>query len=285
VKVSADDFRKRYGDMPDGVLLALDRNDLVDRARECYDEEIARRGLEEQRPATDYEQPVEFRVGDVVVRSWRILSHHFPTFCLLTGAALLPQFLFDTGVVDLGPSRTGISTLSQVVLGTFAQAVVVFAAFQGLRGRRVSAGRSAARGMARFLPAILTSFVASLIIVLGLVLLVVPGLIAAAAYSVAIPVCVVESAGTGKSLSRSAALTRGCRLRIMAVYAAYLVIEFVVSLAIAAALPAGPLAAIADWVWTVITTVCSAVFAAILYHDLRAAKEGIGIEEIAAVFD
>lgn len=45
MKITADDFRKRYAEMADAELLSLDRSELVDVARECYDKEIAKRRL------------------------------------------------------------------------------------------------------------------------------------------------------------------------------------------------------------------------------------------------
>jgi hypothetical protein len=67
---------------------------------------------------------------------------------------------------------------------------------------------------------------------------------------------------------------------------AQLIVSAVVTLSIRGAFPAGGIpAAIAAWAWSVIFTSYCSVYAAILYNDLRAAKEGIGIEEIAAVFD
>src|SRR5580704_14743906 len=96
----------------------------------------------------DYKQPVEFRIGDVVVRSWNVLLRHFPTFCVLTGAALLPQLLLLTGIIHVGPAWTAtVEFLARVVLATFANAIVIIAAFQDLRGRRVSAGESISRGL------------------------------------------------------------------------------------------------------------------------------------------
>jgi hypothetical protein len=38
-------------------------------------------------------------------------------------------------------------------------------------------------------------------------------------------------------------------------------------------------------VWEVLSGSYTSVYAAILYHDLRAVREGIGIDEIASVFD
>jgi hypothetical protein len=236
----------------------------------------------------DYKQPVEFRIGDVVVRSWNVLSRHLPTFSILTGAALLPQLLLLAGAVHVGPAMTGtITFLTQLVLATFAHAIVIFAAFQDLRGRRVSAGESISRGLVRFLPAVAVAILSTVVVVIGLILLIIPGLLALAALSVAIPVCVVEQGGPVGSLSRSAELTRGYWWHIIAVFVAIGIIQWVVAWTIRAAIPAEPhlVATILAWLWGVFHTAYSSVFAAMLYHDLRASKEGIGIDEIAAVFD
>jgi Putative prokaryotic signal transducing protein len=45
LQVDLDDFRRRYAELSDDALLDLDRDDLVDLARDCYDAELARRGL------------------------------------------------------------------------------------------------------------------------------------------------------------------------------------------------------------------------------------------------
>jgi putative signal transducing protein len=45
LQIDLDDFRRRYAELSDEALLELDRDDLVDLARDCYDAELARRGL------------------------------------------------------------------------------------------------------------------------------------------------------------------------------------------------------------------------------------------------
>jgi hypothetical protein len=50
VKLTADDFRRNYEAMADGELLSLDREELMDVARQCYDAEVKRRGLKRARP-------------------------------------------------------------------------------------------------------------------------------------------------------------------------------------------------------------------------------------------
>jgi hypothetical protein len=45
VEVSLDDFRRHFGILSDEALLSTNREELVENARECYDAEVARRGL------------------------------------------------------------------------------------------------------------------------------------------------------------------------------------------------------------------------------------------------
>lgn len=45
MEVSLDDFRKHFGLLSDAALLETNRDELVAAARQCYDEELARRGL------------------------------------------------------------------------------------------------------------------------------------------------------------------------------------------------------------------------------------------------
>ena len=45
MQIDLDDFRHRYEELSDEALLELDRDDLVDLARDCYDAELSRRGL------------------------------------------------------------------------------------------------------------------------------------------------------------------------------------------------------------------------------------------------
>jgi pimeloyl-ACP methyl ester carboxylesterase len=45
LKLTAEDFRRHYESLPDDALLSLNRDDLVEVARACYDEELAHRRL------------------------------------------------------------------------------------------------------------------------------------------------------------------------------------------------------------------------------------------------
>jgi PhnB protein len=51
MKVSAEDFRHQYAGLSDEALLDVDRQELVELARQCYDEELAHRKLKAAAPA------------------------------------------------------------------------------------------------------------------------------------------------------------------------------------------------------------------------------------------
>ena len=51
MKVSAEDFRRQYAGLSDEALLDVDRRDLVEVARTCYDAELGRRQLKASSPA------------------------------------------------------------------------------------------------------------------------------------------------------------------------------------------------------------------------------------------
>ncbi len=42
---NTEEFKQKYRDLPDDGLLAINRDELIDSARQCYDEELARRSL------------------------------------------------------------------------------------------------------------------------------------------------------------------------------------------------------------------------------------------------
>ena len=70
MKVTAEDFRHQYADLSDEALLDVDRQELVELARKCYDEELARRKLKAAAPAPaaphtpePHGEPEEFAVA------------------------------------------------------------------------------------------------------------------------------------------------------------------------------------------------------------------------------
>lgn len=234
----------------------------------------------------------EFRFGRVFSRALSILSRNFPRFFLIIAVAELPSLLFDAA-----SSREPGSTMWVIllfldialvlVLNQLGQAIVLYAAFQDMRGLPINLMESVRVGLRRLFPVIGVALLGGLLVVLGLAVLIVPGLIVLTAWFVATPACVVERLGPWRSLDRSARLSKGHRWKIFLVLVPLLAAAFIVAYTIDIALISfgTTLVLIGRLVWDAILTAFSATLAVVTYHDLRVAKEGVDTEQIAAVFD
>jgi len=196
------------------------------------------------------------------------------------------------GEIAFDATRAGVS-LFRFLLQQLLAAALIAGVFQRLRGRPTSLGASLDAGMARLLPAALVSFFYSLAVVAALPFLIFPALFVGTALVLGVPATVVEKTPVFASLGRSWRLSRGVRLPL---FLALIVVNLLVFLL---ALPAGmvigvvlafllPSLEMIQYVASVLVTPLHAIGAvalAVAYHDARVAKEGIGTDELAAVFD
>jgi hypothetical protein len=174
-----------------------------------------------------------------------------------------------------------------MILSTLSYAIILHAAFQDMRRRPVRLAESLGIGLSRFFPLIGLAFVAGFLMLLGLVLLIIPGLMLYTMWFVGVPACVVERLGPWAGLRRSRELTKGSRWKLLAL-ALLLLVGSIGSSVIEFVLEAlgGPYAGLGgQLIWTAIWSAFSAVVIAVTYYDLRVIKEGVDIEQIAAVFD
>jgi hypothetical protein len=237
----------------------------------------------------------DFRVGRVLSRTASVLSRHFLIFFVVTAVANLPVLLLTQAATAAAVNAPGqslallsIGVLLMIVLAYVSQAVILHAAFQDMRNRPVNLGESLRVGLARFLPIVVLAIILAFLVGLASLLLLIPGLILITMWFVGTPVCVVERRGPWASLKRSAELTKGHRWKIFGLMILLIIISAIVSPLIELALgPVGSviLTFLVTLIWTATWGAYYAIAVAVTYHDLRAAKEGIHIEEIAAVFD
>jgi hypothetical protein len=105
---------------------------------------------------------------------------------------------------------------------------------------------------------------------------------------VAVAACVVERRGPFAAMGRSNQLTKGHRWRIFGLLLLLVLVNLLASFLIGLILrPLGStiISFIVNLAWSAIWGAYCAVSVAVSYHDLRVAKEGIDIEQIASVFD
>lgn len=189
----------------------------------------------------------------------------------------------------------GLGWVLAMVAGAILQATIVRVTVADLNGDAVSALGEARKAVVSAVPLLFLSFIAVLGILFGLLFLIVPGVILMVFWSVAIPALVIERPGILGSLSRSRNLTRGFRWPIFGLLVVYMVAYGVVSSVVGGVAGVAAMAGGATSMMVVSVAMSAAIGAAgaiigyagtaSIYYELRAAKEGVGAAQLAAVFD
>ena len=243
-----------------------------------------------------------FEVGNTMSRGFAVYLKNFVPFSVLSLIFLSPTYihaLASGGVDPLTGSGAGdftvggiAVTIAQLLLTYVLMATLAYGTFQELRGRHTTLGDCIGRGLSLLFPTLGVAILAAMAVGVGVILLIIPGIIAATMLWVAIPVAVVERPGVMASLHRSRHLTKGYRWHVLGIIIIFLIINFV---AVFIGAFVGSLASMATGSTTVnllfesivsaLLTGLYAVIVSVGYHDLRVTKEGIDINQIAAVFD
>jgi hypothetical protein len=206
------------------------------------------------------------------------------------------------------PLRIGLgiaATLIGIVGNAALQGAVIHGSVSDLSGKRATFGECLTTGLRFFLPLFCIGLIVAICCFFGYLVFVVPGVLLGLAWCMAAPAEVIERTGIFASLSRSADLTRNHRGAIFGLIIIFFASVFVVQLIINAvdtmalglsgavttrtglpdmrnflAIQSG----VAVILQVVVSSLSSAGLASI-YFELRQAKEGVGVDQLAAVFD
>jgi hypothetical protein len=206
------------------------------------------------------------------------------------------------------PLRIGLGVAAALIgiIGNAAlQGAVIHGSVSDLSGKRATFGECLSTGLRFFWPLFCIGLIVAICCFFGYLVFVVPGVLLGLAWCMAAPAEVIERTGIFASLSRSADLTRNHRAAIFGLIIIFFASVFVVQLVINAVDTigfgvsggmnfTGPSAgmstffavqsAVAVILQVVISSLASAGLAA-TYFELRQAKEGVGVDQLAAVFD
>jgi MFS family permease len=234
----------------------------------------------------------EFRVGQILNRTFTVLSRNLLPFCVVTAIAYLPNLLFlerDQAGVPQGRviAMIFIGAVLSLVLSALSQAIVLFGAFEDMRGRPVDMIASLKVGLARFFPVIGVALLVGLVTALAAILLVFPAFIVMSMLFVAMPVCIVERLGPMKSLVRSSALTKGHRWKVFGLWLVMMLVTAMGSGMLGGiSVATGPIVGgLLKLIWGALAGAFNAIMVVVAYHDLRVVKEGVDTDRIASVFD
>jgi hypothetical protein len=211
------------------------------------------------------------------------------TFLALVAAAAAPERLaYHFLPIDnlmLMPVLTGITGLSRMAL----LAAATEAALSDFRGEPVRFGRCLEAAAICFFPVLAITILGALGITAASLLLIVPGIVLTLAWSVAVPVRMVEGKGIFAAFARSRALSKGYRWQILVLWLMLLLLGSGIAMAM---LPvwgmpriALPAFVMSNWLFTLLLAMLTAVGSASLYYELCLAKEGGMQLDMAEAFD
>jgi hypothetical protein len=245
-----------------------------------------------------------FEMGRVFGRTFEVIGRNIALYLALSVVLVgLPTLVFQllvpqmqnqnalrdailTGSMGNWLGMIALAGLVGTLFRYFLQATLVRATIEDLSDRRPNFGDCFSTGLAVVLPVIGIAIVSAVAIVFACLLLIVPGIMLAIAWSVAIPAKVAERTGVFDSLSRSRVLTKGHRWKIFWLLLLTAMLMGFIQGALVAALAAfGPTAgAFASAIVSAIAAAVMATLVATMYVELRTAKEGTDVSTLAAVF-
>ncbi|HEX5308455.1 MAG TPA: hypothetical protein VFW38_05170 [Solirubrobacteraceae bacterium] len=191
---------------------------------------------------------------------------------VLIPAAVVVFAIVAVASLVFSGGAAALVSLFAIVLTTFYQGMVVELVADVQDGRRDSSVGQLFRGVAPIvLPLIGLSLVVGIGILVGLVLLIVPGLILWTMWAVAAPSLVIERKGALAAMRRSRELVRGHGWQVFGVILVVLALALIAGIlvaALASGLGNGGVAVV-QWAANVIFAPFTALVIAVLYFTLR----------------
>lgn len=248
----------------------------------------------------------KFDFGRVVGQTFGLIGRNFVLFFVLALIFVgLPQFVVTYGQIVIRDVRPELMTwipivgfIVSLVTTYILQGALTRAAVDDLSGKGVRLGAALGDGFAFFFPLFIVALLVGLGLMIGFLLLIIPGIILAVRWAVSAAVVVAEREGPTSAIGRSSELTAGYRWAIFGLLLLYIVLVYAVTIGLALAVRTfgGDAEAVAfDTIGVVygvvsaisasLLTLISTVGTASLYFELRRVKDGVSVEDLAKVFD
>lgn len=220
--------------------------------------------------------------GDILRRTWDLYRSHLRHLVTIAAVVYVPMGVIAALLVMTGwPGVVAANVLNTAALFLVQGAVVTTVADVRDGRRDLGVVETLATAGRRLVPVALAGVLATLGILLGLLLLIVPGLILLTWWLVISPVILLESSDVGASFGRSRALVHGHAWPVFGVVVLTLLVLLALGLAVGIVL--SPLdEALRGFLVTAIGNSLAAPFAGVAWtltyfrlRDLEAGREGL----------
>jgi len=220
--------------------------------------------------------------GDILRRTWDLYRSHLRLLVTIAAAVYVPMGVLAALLVMTGwPGVLAANVLNMAALFLVQGAVVTTVAHVRAGRRDLGIAETLATAGRRLIPIAVAGVLATLGILLGLLLLVVPGLILLTWWLVISPVILLESSSVGASFGRSRALVHGHAWPVFGVVVLTLLVLLALGLAVGIVL--SPLdSAPRGFLVTAIGNSLAAPFAGVAWtltyfrlRELEADREGV----------
>jgi hypothetical protein len=158
--------------------------------------------------------------GEILDRGLKVLFRRLGTFYLVTLILTSPLLAYQCLVVlaeftDTAAIVTGLLAIILYFVFVFvATGAIIYIIAQEHIGSPVGTGQAMSYAFRRFGDLFVTSFLVGIVMMVGFMLLIIPGIIFALWYSLSTQVVMLENCGGTKAMARSKQLTEGFRGRI-----------------------------------------------------------------------
>lgn len=242
--------------------------------------------------------PAEFSIANVFSNTFGVIARNAALFLGLSLVIVgLPQLgigMFVTPTLaDPGSFMGGPTAIVSSIVGYFLflflsiilQASLIVASANDLAGKPVNFGECVSRAISKLLPLIGLGIVVAIGISIGLVMLIVPGVILYLMWMVAVPALMVENLDVSGALSRSSALTKGSRLKLLGLIIVFAIFSMIIGIPIGIISMISPsLSVVSSALVSTVSAAVGAAGIAAVYIELRGTKEGASTDQLASVF-
>jgi hypothetical protein len=244
-----------------------------------------------------------FTIGRTLAVAVGIYFRNFVSFAVLALIVYTPLFAYaiwgmnramntddlaaadDRGAVVVIVAISGTYLLSKVVAGAVAYGV-----FNQLRDTHVSLGACVVNGLKRVIPVLLTAILLAILIGVATATYILPGIVCTCLTYVAVPAAVIEGFGPFKAFARSVKLVDKDMPRVFVLLLVFVAVQFGCYWGLKdlldAVAPHNPMVRISVILFaTTLFGAFDAVLSSVAYAHLRSDRDGVGMSELAKVFD